>query len=207
MWSGAVSAVPSASSSVESSVAGHKPPFRIPHTLLPPVLWNVQHSPHHREGIYLQREWLHSQQPLPWSCSSHRNCRNSPHIIFPSGLMCFTLSALDGNTEMQSSPLVLPGEPRPETPEMEQLNKPGRSSAFHQGTQELSMGNTQGKAQPTPALPLWRAEKVMPCFPLLTGKKVSAPESFTLSVQAQAFVTQGRWQRMDVLREQQHCHH
>lgn len=98
-------------------------PSEAPTLCCPPCpLWMcsgmcMQHSPHHRQGIYLQREWLHSQQPLPWSCSSHRNYRNCPHIIFPSGLMCFTLSALDGNTEMQSSPLVLPGEPRPETPE------------------------------------------------------------------------------------------
>lgn len=110
MWSGAVSAVPSASSSVESTVPRDKPP----HTVLPTlpvvgVLWSVQHSPCHREGIYFQREWVPPQQPLPWSCSSHSNYSNSPHIIFPSGLMCFTLSALDGSTEMQSSPSVLPG--------------------------------------------------------------------------------------------------
>lgn len=30
------------------------------------------------QGIYFQREWVHSQQPLPWSCSSHSNYSNSP---------------------------------------------------------------------------------------------------------------------------------
>lgn len=162
-----------------------KPPrFAAPPPIVD-VLWNVQHSPRHREGIYLQREWVHSKQPLPWSCSSHRN---SPHIIFPSGLMRFTLSALDGNTEMQSiAPWSFLGCHNLKHQNTKQLNKPGSSTAFHQETEELSMGNTEGKAQLTPTLPLWRAEKVMACFPLLTGKTVSTPESFTLSIQPQAF--------------------
>lgn len=151
---------------------GDKPPHtqKPPHSAAHPahcgVLWSVQHSPCHREGISFQREWLHPQQPLPWSCSSHSNYSNSPHIIFPSGLMCFTLSALDGSTEMQSSPSLLPGWSHQN---MEQLNEPGRRAAFHQGTEELSMGNTKGKAQLTPTLFLWRGREGNALLSYLNG--------------------------------------
>lgn len=54
---------------------------------------------------------------------------------------------------------------------MEQLNKPGRSTAFHQGTEELSVGNTKGKAQLTPTLLLWRGREGNALFSYLNRKK------------------------------------
>lgn len=78
-----------------------------------------------------------------------------------------------GTQKCKAAPWSFLGSHNLKHQNMEQLNKPGRSTAFHQEPQDLSMGNTKGTAQHQHS-PCGEAEKVMPCFPILTGKKVSA---------------------------------
>lgn len=160
MWSGAVFALHCASS-WEPTVAGDKPPFRSPHTLLSTLpivdmLWSVQHSPTHREGIYFQRECVHSQQPLPWSCSS---CSNSPNIIFPQACCVSPSVPWMGTQKCKAAPQSSLGSHNLKHQNVEQLKETGRTTAFHQKTEDLSMGNTKGKAQLNTSTPLVERER------------------------------------------------
>lgn len=163
MWSDAVFALHCASS-WEPTVAGDKPPFRSSQTLLPTLptvdmLWSVQHSPPHRERIYFQRECVHSQQPLPWSCSSHSNYSNSPHIIFPQASCVSPSVPWMGTQKCKAAPQSSLGSHDLKHQNMEQLKETGKSTAFHQETEDLSVENTKGKAQLNTNTPLGERER------------------------------------------------
>lgn len=173
---------------------------------LPFPLWTcsgVCSIPPVTEGIY----FLGAGVPTVTPVTSHTSFSLRPDVFHPSVPWM-------GTQKCKAAPRSFLGSHDLKHENMEQLNKSGRSSAFHQETEDLSMGNTKGKVQQTPTLPLWRGREGNALLSYLNRRKgVCTPEIFNLSIQPQAFVTQlqpqpqGRWQRMDVLTEQQHCDH
>lgn len=72
---------------------------------------------------------------------------------------------------------------------VEQLKETGRTTAFHQKTEDLSMGNTKGKAQLNTSTPLVERREGNALLSYLNRKKgIYTPENFNLSIQPQAFL-------------------
>lgn len=138
-------------------------PSEAPRLCCPPCpLWTcsgVSNIPLLTEREFTSKGNVHSQQPLPWSCSSHSNYSNSPHIIFPQASCVSPSVPWMGTQKCKAAPQSSLGSHDLKHQNMEQLKETGKSTAFHQETEDLSMGNTKGKAQLNTNTPLGERER------------------------------------------------